>query len=95
MPNPVMIGRKIGVKITVEEILSIKHPTTNRNKLITRRIAKGFDIFRILLATDVGTCDIVRNLAKDMEIPTKNVVCPLVSTVSFTALKNDFHVISL
>ena len=74
IPIPATIGKRIGVRITVEEILSIKHPTTRRNRLITRRIAMGLLIPKIPFARVPGTWDIVRNLANAMEIPTRNVV---------------------
>ena len=82
MPMPTTMGSRIGVRMTVDEMLSMKQPTTSRKMLMASRMAIGLLMFRMLFARLVGTCDMVRKRANDMEMPTRKVVWPFTSTVS-------------
>jgi hypothetical protein len=87
MPSAVTIGRNIGVRMIVEEMLSTKHPMMRRTALIRRSTrnllcAKP----RMNEPTRTGTLSMERYEANDVASPTMNRVAPMTMMASLKAL---------
>lgn len=73
----------MGARIIQDEILSMKHPTKSRNRLISIKITIELsEMDKSILATLAGTCSIVRKLANDIDRPIIKVVAPFIRTES-------------
>src|SRR5699024_8398255 len=96
IPIFVTTGKRIGVKITIAEIVSINIPTINKNILIINIIIIGLsDTPTIRSAIIDGIRSLVIKYAKEIEKPIIITVVALVNAASENALYNCFKFISL
>src|SRR5690625_3103708 len=93
IPIEVTTGSNIGVKITIDEIVSINIPTISRNILMIKMITSGLsDTPTIKSATITGILSFVIKKANDIENPIIITVAAFVSAASekllYTAFKS-------
>lgn len=87
MPNFLQIGNRIGVKMMVAGMLSMNIPTRSRSRLMRRRMTNPFWLILVMNpAIFIGICSMVKRAAKAVDRPTMNVVAPLITMASLSAL---------
>lgn len=75
IPNAVQTGSKMGVKIKMAGVRSMKVPTNNNNKLMTSKIMIGLsEIPIIAFAINVGISVKDITQAKIFEAPIRNII---------------------
>ena len=88
-PIEAATGIKIGAKIKIAGVVSIKQPTTNNKRLMSKRITILFEEIAIKpLATIVGICSKVITLEKAVAQPKITMVVAVVEQEVLMALMN-------
>lgn len=88
-PSDAATGIKIGAKIRIAGVVSIKQPTINNKRLISRRIIILFEEIAIKpFATIVGICSKVITLEKAVAQPKITMVVAVVEQDVLMALMN-------
>src|SRR5699024_730908 len=96
IPIDVTTGSKIGVKITIAAIASMKVPTISKNKLINNMVIIG-DIFASVkaVAIDCGTCSRVKIMPNIDAAEMINKITDVVTTDSTNIVRSVCQLICL